>query len=209
MTSSPMNRRAALGALASVPALAILPAVAGPSSATLLSALIEAHRTARAAFCDTIDPLEAAEPDLEAVTPSFDDAAPYQAHQRKDDIAEQIEEDFAAELKRTATISALSPALGEQALAVLEARKAFCVARLEEAFADHSLAETAYNSASNAEDEALMAICEHRCSSLEEAAIRAKYLGDFPVDLQTEHIDALFASFLPEGENDPEGLANV
>jgi len=206
------SRRAALGALASVPALAILPG-ASPPSTTQLAALIEAHRTARATFCAAIDPLEAAEPDEETVIPGFGGSS-YPARQRKDDIAEEIERDFAAELKKTATISALSPALGEQARAVLEARKAFCVARLEEAFADHSLAETAYNSASNAEDEALMAICEHRCSSLEEAAIRAKYLGDFPVDLQTEHIDALFASFLPEGEDeegedDPEGLANV
>jgi aminopeptidase N len=193
-----MNRRAALGALASVPALAILPAASAPSTPQL-SALIEAHRAAWAAFCAAIDPLEAAEPDLEAFTPSFDDAHPYRAHQRKDYISEQIEEDFAEALKKTATISALSPALGEQARAVLEARKTFCLARLEEAFADHALAETAYNSANDTEDEALMAILEHRCSSLEEVAIRAKYLVDSRVDLQTEHIDALFASFLPEG----------
>src|SRR5579863_8699691 len=98
--TSPMNRRAALGALAGLPALAILPVASAPSTPQL-SALIEAHRAARAAFCATIDPLEAAEPDLEAVIPSFDDAAPYRAHQRKDDIAAQIEEDYAAELKRT------------------------------------------------------------------------------------------------------------
>jgi len=143
--------------------------------------------------------LEAAEPDEEAVTPSFGDT-PYRARQRKDDIAEEIEQDFAEEPKKTAAISALSPELGERARAVLEARKAFCLARLEEAFAEHALAETAYDSASGAEDEALMAICEHRCSSLEEAAIRAEYLADSRIDLQTENIDALLASFLPEGE---------
>jgi hypothetical protein len=107
---------------------------------------------------------------------------------------------FAEELKKTAAISAHSPELGERARAVLEARKAFCLARLEEAFAEHALAETANDSASGTEDEALMAICEHRCSSLEEAALRAEYLADSRIDLQTENIDALLASFLPEGE---------
>jgi hypothetical protein len=143
--------------------------------------------------------LEAAEPDEETVIPGFLGDNEYEASGRAGDIVERLEQEFAEELKKTATISALSPELGEQARAVLEARKTFCLARLEEAFADHSLAETAYHSASGAEDEAMMAICEHRCSSLEEAAILAKYLVDSRVDLQTEHIDALFASFLPEG----------
>jgi hypothetical protein len=200
--SETLNRRAAFGALASVPALAVLPAIARPPSATQLSALIAAHRAARAAFCETVDALEATEPGEETVIPGFGGAASYPARQRKSDTAEEIDRDFAAELKKTATISGLSPELGKQALAVLEARKAFCLARLEEAFADHAIAETAYDSANGVEDEALMAICEHHCSSLEEAAIRAKYLVDSRVDLQTEHIDALLASFLPEGGDD-------
>jgi hypothetical protein len=201
--TSPVNRRVALGALASVPALAILPAAAGPPSAPQLSALIEAHRAAYTAFCAAIDPLEAAEPDEETVIPGFLGDNEYEASGRAGDIVERLEQEFAEELKKTATISALSPELGEQARAVLEARKTFCLARLDEAFAGYAIAEAAYNDASAAEDEALMAICEHCCSSLEEAAIRAKYLADSPVDLQTEHIDALLASFLPEG------LANV
>src|SRR5271154_849210 len=155
--STPMNRRVAHGALASVPALAILPAAAGPPSAPQLSALIEAHRAARAAFCEAIDALEAAEPDKETVIPGIDAPYPVKSH-RYEDLKAYIEDDFAEELEKTATISALSPALGEQARAVLEARKAFCLARLDEVFADHARAETAYNSASNAEDEALMAI---------------------------------------------------
>ena len=56
------SRRAALGALASVQALAILPVTAS-SPSTQLSALIEAHRAARAIFSKATEALEAAEPD--------------------------------------------------------------------------------------------------------------------------------------------------
>src|ERR1700674_3749359 len=122
------SRRDALGAFASVAALAVLPVVARPPSTTRLSALIEAHRAARAAFCEAIDVLEAAEPDAETRIPGFGDKF-YRAGDRYDDIGAHIEHDFAKELEKTATISALSPELGEQARAVLEARKAFCLAR--------------------------------------------------------------------------------
>jgi hypothetical protein len=199
--SETLDRRAALALVAGVPALAILPAIARPPSTSRLSALIAAHRAAQAAFCEAVDALEAAEPDKEIVIPGIGAQIPVKSH-RYGDLKTYFEDDFVEELEKTATISALSPALGEQARAVLEARKADCLARLEEAFADHSLAETAYDSANGVEDDALMAICAHRCASLEEAAIRAKYLVDSRVDLQTEHIDALLVSFLPEGGDD-------
>jgi len=205
--SRPMNRRAALGAFASVPALAVLPGAAGPPSTTQLSALIEAHRAARAAFYEAIDALEAAEPDKETVIPGIDAPYPVKSH-RYEDLKAYIEDDFAEELEKTATISALSPALGEQARAVLEARKAFCLARLDEAFAGYAIAETAYNAASAAEDDAVTAICAHRCATLEEVAIKCRYLlRDSPIkdEIQTEHYDALLGSFLSEAED----LANV
>jgi hypothetical protein len=205
--TSPVNRRAALGALASVPALAILPAVASPPSTPQLSALIEAHRAARAAFCQAIDVLEAAEPDKETVIPGIDVPYPVKSH-RYEDIKACIEDDFAEELEKTATVSALSPALGEQARAVLEARKAFCLASLDEAFAGYAIAETAYIAASAAEDDAVTAICAHRCNTLEEVAIKCRYLlRDSPIkdEIQTEHYNALFGSFLPEAADDPEG----
>jgi hypothetical protein len=205
--SKPMNRRAALGALVSVPALAVLPAAAGPPSTPQLSALIEAHRAARAAFCEAIDALEAAEPDNETRIPGFGDKF-YRAGDRYDDIVAHIDHDHAKEIGKTATISALSPALGEQARAVLEARKAFCLARLDEAFAGYAIAEAAYNSASAAEDDAVTAICAHRCATLEEVAIKCRYLlRDSPIkdEIQTEHYDALLGSFLSEAE----GLADV
>jgi hypothetical protein len=196
------SRRAALGALASVPALAILPAAAGPPSTTQLSALIEAHRKARAAFCRAIDVLEAAEPDKETVIPGIGAPIPVKSH-RYEDLKTYVEDDYAEEIEKTATISALSPALGEQARAVLEARKAFCLARLDEAFADHAIAEAAYNAASAAEDDAVTAICAHRCATLEEVAIKCRYLlRDSPIkdEIQTEQYDALLGSFMSEAE---------
>jgi hypothetical protein len=205
--SEPLNRRAALGALTSIPALAVLPVMA-PASTTQISALIETHRAAYAAFCATIDPLEAAEPDKETPVPGFGDKS-YCAGDRYDDIVAHIDHAYAAELEKTAAISALSPEIGRQARALLEARKAFCLSRLDEVFADHAIAEATWNGAREAEDDAIMAICEHRCSSLEEAAIRARYLASPTIDLQTEHVDALLASFLPEGADEAEDLADV
>ena len=201
------TRRAALVLFAAAPALAILPAAAGPPSTSRLSELIEAHRAARAAFCEAIDALEAAEPDEGTVIPGIDAPIPVKSH-RYEDLKTYVEDDFAEELEKTATISALSPALGEQARAVLEARKAFCLARLDEAFADHAIAEAAYNDASAAEDDAVTAICAHRCATLEEVAIKCQYLlRDSPIkdEIQTEHYDALLGSFLSEAE----GLADV
>jgi hypothetical protein len=75
-------------------------------------------------------------------------------------------------------------------------------------FADYAIAETAYNAASAAEDDAVTAICAHRCATIEETTIKLRYLlRDSPIkdEIQTEHYDALFASFLPEAE----GSANV
>jgi hypothetical protein len=200
------SRRAALALFAGAPALAILPAAASLPTRTLAD-LIEAHRGARAAFCEAIDALEAAEPDEETRIPGFGDKF-YRAGDRYDDIVAHIDHDYAKEIGKTATISALSPALGERARAVLEARKAFCLARLDEAFAGYAIAETAYNAASAAEDDAVTAICAHRCATIEEVATKVRYLlRDSPIkdEIQTEHYDALLGSFLSE----TEGSADV
>ena len=108
------SRRAALVLFAAAPALAILLAAAGPPSTSRLSELIAAHRAARAAFCEAIDALEAAEPDKETRIPGFGDKF-YRAGDRYDNIVAHIGHDYAKEIEKTATISALSPALGEQA----------------------------------------------------------------------------------------------
>jgi hypothetical protein len=171
------TRRAALALFAGAPALAILPGAASIPTATLAD-LIEAHRGASAAFCEAIDALEAAEPDKETVIPGIGAPIPVKSH-RYEELQAYVEDDFAEELEKTATISALSPALGEQARAVLEARKADCLARLDEAFTGYAIAETAYNAASAAEDDAVTAICAHRCATLEEVAIKSISLAGF------------------------------
>jgi hypothetical protein len=200
------TRRALLRLFGAAPALAILPAAASIPTTTLAD-LIEAHRGARAAFCEAIDALEAAEPDEETVIPGIDVPIPVKSH-RYEDLKAYVEDDFAEELEKTATIAALSPALGEQARAVLKARKAFCLARLDEVFAGFAIAEAAYNAASAAEDDAVTAICAHRCATIGETTIKLRYLlRDSPIkdEIQPEHYDALFASFLPE----TEGSADV
>jgi hypothetical protein len=201
------TRRAALALFGAAPALAILPAAASIPT-TRLFALIEAHRVARAAFNEAIDAMEAAEPDEETVIPGID--APYtvKSHQCED-LKAYIEDEFAEEMEKTATISALSPALGEHARAVLEARKALCLTRLDEVFADYSVAEATYKAASAAEDDAIMAICAHRCATIEEAAIRARYIRSSPIkdELQQGHMDALLVSLLPEAEGESAGVS--
>ena len=79
------TRRTALALFAGAPALAILPAAASLPT-TILADLIEAHRGARAAFCEAIDALEAAEPDEETVIPGIDAPYPVKSH-RHEDIA--------------------------------------------------------------------------------------------------------------------------
>src|SRR5271155_5578573 len=94
----------------------------------------------------------------------------------------------------TSTLSRLSPALGEQALALLEVRKASCLASLEDVFAAQTAAKAVLDDASSAEEEALMAVCAYRCASIEEAALKAGYLH---AELEPQHIEALLGSFLP------------
>jgi hypothetical protein len=74
-----------------------------------LTALIEAHREAWTAFGLAVEALEVAEPDKETVIPGVG-AAPYPVKgHRYEEIKAYIEDDFAEELEKTTTLSALSP----------------------------------------------------------------------------------------------------
>jgi len=112
------------------------------------------------------------QPDEETVIPGIDTQYPIKSH-KCEDIKAYIEDDFAEEIEKTATISDLSPDLGQQTRAVLEARKAFCLANLAEAFAGYAIAATAHNAASAGEDDPVTAICAHRCATIEETANQA------------------------------------
>src|ERR1700722_12551980 len=131
-----VNRRVTLDALASVPALAILP----PFPPTELVDLIVAHRKTSAAFGAAVATLETAEPDS-GVRLSFlgrelcaiGDSDPGR-------LIEEMEVIFLHELEKLSTISRLSPELGEAARGRLEAGKADYLAQIEEVFADHRVA---------------------------------------------------------------------
>ena len=187
-----VNRRVALDALASVPALAILP----PFPPTELVDLIVAHRKTSAAFGAAVATLEAAEPDS-GVRLSFlgrelcaiGDSDPGR-------LIEEMEIIFQHELEKLSTISRLSPELGEAARGRLETGKADCLAQVEEVFADHRGAEQAYDDALDAEDNALLALCSHRCTSIEEIAVKVRYLASLGCDLEPRQRDAFFWSIL-------------
>jgi hypothetical protein len=198
------TRRAALASFASAGAL-IVPTVAvmaAPVSTTQLLSLIEVHRVAREAFDASLDAdaVEASDPDGRTLIPTLG-GAHYSADQGHANISDRIERDFAAGSAGMATLSKLSPALWEEVRTMLEAKKALCLARLNEVFADHLAAEAASLTYSRAEDDAVVAICAHRCATMEEAAIKFQYLRDWPAadELQPDQIEALLGSFLPEG----------
>jgi hypothetical protein len=199
--TAPLSRRAALANIASAGALVIPTIAASAMPATKLQSLIDAHLAARGVLERATSDAEAAEPDGEALI-TGPDGHFYEARLGSDNIREYMERDFATLDGMTPSLSRLSPALGEEARALLEALKASCLASLEETFAAYAKAGVAWRSAVDVEEEAAMAICAHRCSSIEEAAVKFQYLfrdSPFKDELQPEHIEALAESFLPEG----------
>jgi hypothetical protein len=60
-------------------------------------------------------------------------------------------------------------------------------------------AEAATRTVSAAEDDALMYLLAHRCATMEEAAIKFRYLHDSPIvdELQPDQVEASLGSFLP------------
>src|ERR1700677_3971544 len=194
------TRRTILHLFGAAPALAILPAIAAPSTTAELSALIEAHRAAHAAFCGTIDPLEAAEPDPETRVSCLGQEPCAIGHSDREALIEGMEISFQFQQNKLSTLKWLSPEIGDAALRQLETGRAAYLARLDEVFADHMVAREAYDDASNAEGDALLAICALRCASTAEIAIKVRYLAGLDDMLERDQREAFFASFLPEGE---------
>jgi hypothetical protein len=167
------SRRAALGALASVPALAILPVAASSPSTTQLSALIEAHRAARAIFSNATEALEAAEPNPDIRVYYLGSELCAIGHSSRETLISEMEAVFQFELKKLSMLSRLSPEIGKAARGELERGRAVYIARIDEIFAGHVAVEKVWQAALDAEEEAILAICEHRCVSIEEIAIKA------------------------------------
>jgi hypothetical protein len=94
-----------------------------------------------------------------------------------------------------------APALASPALAQLierhrAAHRAFCDTLSENGENDGS---PAYDAASDAEGDTLLALCSHRCETIEEASAKAAYLLTRSVleILDYEHVTALLQSFAP------------
>ena len=125
------TRRAALALFGSAPALAILPAAASPSTATL-TALIEARREAWAAFGLAVDALEAAEPDKSVLVPCLArEPTAVEARTRKE-LINLIEENFELEVEKLDRLLEMSPELGAAARDRLVKERDACRARLDE-----------------------------------------------------------------------------
>jgi hypothetical protein len=140
------SRRAALDALAGLPALAILPAAASPST-TRLSALIEAHRAAWASFARATEALEAAEPDPDRRVSYLGRELCAIGHSSREDLISEMEVVFQFELKKLSTLSGLSPEMGKAACGALETGRAAYLAQLDEVFAGHMAAEEVWRAA--------------------------------------------------------------
>jgi hypothetical protein len=191
-----IDRRAALGALVALPALG-LPALAVAEAADTLSSLITAHRSAWVAFSAAGDELEAAEPDSEARMDGLV-GHEYKLGVGKDRIVEQIGEHCESVAGMIRKLAQSSPAIGEELVTAIERDRDAALARLDIVFAPEIAARERYDEVSDAENEALMAICKYRCASPDELARKFRFLKEYECDLLPEQYDAIFDSFLPE-----------
>jgi hypothetical protein len=196
---APKSRRALLRLFGAAPALAILPAAALPPI-TALANLIEEHRAAWAASGQLVEALEAAEPDGSILVPCLAREPTAVKGRIREDLINVIEENFEFEVKKLNRLLELSPELGAAALERLERERDACRARLEEVFADYRVAEDAWQEASDAEEDALTAICAHRCASMEEVATKVRYLAGLGSELMPNQRKAFFGSFFADGE---------
>lgn len=205
------SRRAALAGLAvatfAEPALA-----AEPSP---LSALIDAHRAAWAAFEASVEALDAAEAAYESARPeSF--FVPcllgggYDSQLSADDMKKNIAEAFERQRRTCATLARIAPDEAEGLLVILDAKEMENMALVDMAFAEEkrrrddcglSAAEYEHGRANQAEEAAAFALCACPCRTIEDARTKAEYLANtspFKDGVLSERqAAALIRSFLP------------
>lgn len=194
------TRRAALGALASLPALALLPtaAMAAPTSTDRLTDLIAVHDAALAAI-QTVDKA------LDELTYPPDASVSFLEQEirpiggpgtLRGRLTRSVDLNFRMAVH---TISMLSSEIGEAARVQLEAKRADSLAQIAAAYADYDEAERAVRKAEKVRDEALLAVCGHRCASPDELAIKLRHLAGGGFCLEEDASNALYKSLLPEG----------
>jgi hypothetical protein len=197
--TNPMNRRAAIGAIAAGGAMLAASAVALPVRPDTLSALIATHREKRDAYERALDELEAAwPPDDARVSCLAGDS--YALRDGKDQIRWAITGRFRGLAEDLKMFAEIAPGLGAEALPALERERDAALARLDEAFAREEAADELLTEALEAEEEAILAVCKHRCSSPGEIRQKFQYLATYQDELSDEQREALFASLSDVGE---------
>jgi hypothetical protein len=112
--------------------------------------------------------------------------------------------------------SRIAPELAEHARAALDAKEIENMELVDRLFADEEARKETFGlaaasrvrgAASDAEDEALTALCTYPCETMVEARIKAEYLVStvaFSDGLQEEHTEALILSFVPQTNDEAE-----
>ncbi len=131
------------------------------------------------------------------------------------DLRDDIKRRYAEQRQKLVALSKVAPDLGRQSTAALRKAEQADLRTLKRLIKDERARRSAVgleqainerNEASDAERSALNAVCSYRCTSMEEHRVKAQFLKDFATgkygDLQSEDIDALLWSFLPEEDLD-------
>jgi hypothetical protein len=197
--SGRLSRRAALSALASVPAFALPASALAFAAPPTLSALIEKHRVTRDACERALRTAAAAEPPDDALVEGFG-GVHYSLALGSAEITKAIEKEFAWLTWPLDTVSRRAPELARATRAVMDAEKEAALGRLAEAFAVRNAAFHACDEAEENKVDALTAVCAHRCATSGELAAKARYLASWRDELSGAPLEALFASLLPDGE---------
>ncbi len=192
-----LDRRAALGSLAAGAAMLTAPRLAKAASGEALAKLIAAHANALQAFRAAIDALDAAKP-ADGAYINGPGGFAYFPEMGQDSAAEHVEHDFRLFARATRAIASVSPDLGAQVAAIFAAERSATLARLEALFAPQVAAKARWTETCAVEEAAMLALCSHRCATLDEQGRKLGYLARFLDSLGTEQHDALFAAMLPE-----------
>ncbi|RWN47386.1 MAG: hypothetical protein EOS03_13660 [Mesorhizobium sp.] len=127
------------------------------------------------------------------------------------DLSDDIKRRYAEQQQKLAALAKVAPDLGKQSSAALRKAEQADLRTLKRLIKEERARRSAVgleqainerNESCDAERSAINAVCAYRCTSMEEHRIKAEFLKDFATgkygDLQSEDVDALLWSFLPE-----------
>jgi hypothetical protein len=209
--SSDLSRRNVWKPIAAgLVAAAVIPSAA--NAAAPLLGLIEAHRAAHSAFCRAIDHENEMEEAYEAAFPQTIQVPSLiggglSMSNGYDECKKFIADSYQCQRDHLTPLSRIAPELAEQARAALDVKEVENMALIDEVFAEEetrkevfgfAAAMRAKEEADDAEIEAAVALCVYPCKTIDEAAIKAKYLKSAPGfkdGLQPDHAEALLKSF--------------